>query len=87
MFKLTSSTTLVDFYRQLPHAQFPVLFSPCDRNVWQHLLVRAAVLQDEVLREQAALTGDHLNDILLLNSSSLEPHIADVSKNRQYHSH
>ncbi|VDM01261.1 unnamed protein product [Schistocephalus solidus] len=49
--KVTSCTTLIDFYRQLPHAVSNVV-SPCqacDRNVWQHLFVRAAVLQNEVL--------------------------------------
>ncbi|VDL99908.1 unnamed protein product [Schistocephalus solidus] len=48
--KFTSCTTLIDFYRQLPHAQFPMLLARAKRviAVWKHLFVRAAVLQKEV---------------------------------------
>ena len=86
--KFTSSTTLIYFYRQLPHAQFPMLFAKCVIAMFgstyscEQLFSKVKFCKNKL---HSQLTVDHLNDILLLNSSSLEPDIVSVSKNMQHH--
>ncbi|VDL90618.1 unnamed protein product [Schistocephalus solidus] len=88
--KFTSCTTLIDFYRQLPHAQFPMLLTRGKRVIamfgstysCERLFSKMKFCKNK-LRSQ--LTDNRLNDILLLNSSSLEPDILSVSKSMQNH--
>ena len=85
-----TSTTLLYFYRQLPHAQFPMLLARAKRVIAMfgstyscaQLFSKMKYCKNK-LRSQ--LTDEHLNDILLLNSSSLEPDIVSVSKQMQHH--
>ena len=88
--KFTSSTTLIYFYRQLPHAQFPMLLARARCVIamfgstysCEQLFSKMKLCKNKL---HSQLTVDHLNDILLLNSSSLKPDIVSVSKNMQHH--
>ena len=88
--KFISSTTLIYFYRLLPHAQFPMLLArtKCVIAMFgstyscEQLFSKMKFCKNKL---HSQLTVDHLNDILLLNSSSLEPDIVSVSKNMQHH--
>ncbi|VDL97522.1 unnamed protein product, partial [Schistocephalus solidus] len=88
--KFTSCTTLIDFYRQLPQAQFPMLLARAKRVIamfgstysCEQLFSKMKFCKNK-LRSQ--LTDNRHNDILLLNSSSLEPDIVSVSKSMQHH--
>ena len=88
--KFISSTTLIYFYRQLLHTQFHMLLA-CAKCViemfgstysCEQLFSKIKFCKNKL---HSQLTVDHLNDILLLNSSSLEPDIVSVSKNMQHH--
>ncbi|VDL99635.1 unnamed protein product [Schistocephalus solidus] len=82
--KFPSCTNLIDFYRQLPHAQLPMLVARAKRVIaifgstysCEKLFSKINFCKNN-LRFQ--LIGNRLNDILLLNSSSLELDIASVS--------
>ncbi|VDL89458.1 unnamed protein product [Schistocephalus solidus] len=88
--KFNFCTTLIEFYRQLPHAQIPMFLARA-----KHLIAMfGSTYSCEQLFSQmkfcknklhSQLTDNRLNDILLLNSSSLEPDIVSVSKSMQYH--
>ena len=50
--KFSTCTTLIDFYRQLPRSQFPLLLVRAKRVIAmfrQHLFVRGALFEDEIL--------------------------------------
>ncbi|VDL88608.1 unnamed protein product [Schistocephalus solidus] len=81
LFNFSSCTNLIDFYRQLPHAQFPMFLARAKRVIvmfgstysCEQLFSKMKFCNNK-LRSQ--LTDNRLNDILLLNSSSIEPDIA-----------
>ena len=83
--KFSSCTTLIDFYRQLPHSQFPLLLACAKRVIamfgstysCKQLFLKMKFCKNK-LRSQ--VTDEHLNDILLLNTSSVDPDVVSISK-------
>ena len=80
-----SCTTLIDSYRQLPRSQFPLLLARAKRVIamfgstysCEQLFSKMKFCKNK-LRSQ--LTDEHLNDILLLNASSVDPDVVSISK-------
>ena len=83
--KFSSCTTLIDFYRQLPRSQFPLLLARAMRVIamfgsiysCEQLFSKMKFCKNK-LRSQ--LTDEHLYDILLLKASSVDPDVVSISK-------